>query len=49
MTPLEAHWPFWNLDEDNVRDLAVGVPGDYGGGSVLGNQGAVWVLFLTPG
>jgi len=25
----------------------VGAPGDDGGGSVLGNQGAVWVLFMN--
>jgi len=32
-----------DLDGDGVEDLAVGAPGDDGGGS---DRGAVWILFL---
>jgi len=35
--------PLGDLDGDGVIDLAVGVPGDAGGGS---SRGAIWVLFL---
>ena len=34
-----------DIDGDNVLDLAVGTPGDDGGGLA---RGAVWVLFLHP-